>query len=225
MQRYPSNIGYHKPRLRCSHRAYSYHHIIMKLIILHLGAANKPSLISESVTEIRINNQPYKGINLTTRHTQGQRASRVATIHDEVKETIRAHLTLVHIFHAYASPDTPWVAHAPSHFTPVRYGRLASVSAAYDATQFGDSICPVCVSTFKCLFIQTQPTRALNNTGGSYHLEAPNIRSEHSPSFPSSILHFPLIAPSVLQLCQPFDHLAKPHRTSIDRKGPITSGF
>jgi hypothetical protein len=158
MQRYPSHIDYHKPWLQCSHQAYSYHHIIMKLIILRLSAANKPSLISESVTEIQINNQPCKGINLTTWHTQARRTPRVATIHDEVKETIRAHLTLVHIFHAYALADTPWVAHALSHFTSVRYGRIASVSAAHNATQFGGSICPVCSSTFKCLFIRTQPT-------------------------------------------------------------------
>jgi hypothetical protein len=140
----------------------------------------------------------------------------VATIHDEVKETIRAHLTLVHIFHAYALVDTPWVAHALSHYTSVRYGRIASFSAAHDTTQFGDSICHVYVSTFKCLFIRTQPTWALIDTGGGYHLEALNIRSCHSPSFRSSILHFPLIAPPGLQLCQPFDHFAKPHRTSID---------
>jgi hypothetical protein len=140
----------------------------------------------------------------------------VATIHDEVKETIRAHLTLVHVFHAYSSADTPWVDHTLSHYTPVRYGRIASFSAAHDATQFRDSICLVCVSTFKCLFIRTQSTRALIDTGRGYHLEAPNIRSDHSPSFPSSILHFPLIAPSGLQLCQPFDHFVKPHRTSID---------
>jgi hypothetical protein len=197
----------------------------MKLIILRLDSVNKPSLISESVTEIQINNQPCKGINLTTRHTLAQRAPRVATIHNEAKETIRAHLTIVHVFHAYASADTPWVAHALSHFTSVRYGKIASVSAAHDVTQFGDSICPVCVSTFKCLFIGTQQTWALINTGGGYHLEALNIRSDHSLSFPSSILHFPLIAPSGLQLCQPFDHLAKPHRTSIDRKGPVASGF
>jgi hypothetical protein len=130
----------------------------MKLIILRLGAGNKPSLIFESVAEIRIHNQPCKSINLTTRQTQAQRAPRVATIHDEVKEMIRAHLTLVHIFQAYASVDTPWVAHALSHFTSVKYGRISSVSATHDATQFGDSICPVCVSTFKCLFIRTQPT-------------------------------------------------------------------
>jgi hypothetical protein len=149
----------------------------------------------------------------------------VATIHDEVKETIRAHLTLVHVFHAYASADTPWVAHALSHYTSVRYGRIASISVAHDASQFGDYICPVCISTFKCLFIRTQPTRTLTDIGRGYHLEAPNIISDHSPSFPSSILHFPLIAPPGLQLCQLFDHLAKPHWTSIDRKGPIASGF
>jgi hypothetical protein len=131
----------------------------------------------------------------------------------------------VNVFHTYASADTPWVALALSHFTSVRYDRIASVSATHDATQFGDSICPVCISTFKCLFIPTQPTWALIDTGRGYHLEASKIISDHSPSFPSSILHFPLITSPGLQLCQPFDHLAKPHRTSIDRKGPIASGF
>jgi hypothetical protein len=140
----------------------------------------------------------------------------VATIRDEVKEMIRAHLTLVHVFHTYASADTPWVAHALSHYTCVRSGRIASASTAHDATQFGDSICPVCVSTFKCLFIWTQPTWALIDTSGGYHREAPNIRSNHSPSFSSSILHFPLIALPGLKLCQPFNHFVKSHMTSID---------
>jgi hypothetical protein len=149
----------------------------------------------------------------------------VAAIHDEVKETIRAHLTLVHIFHAYVSTDTPWMTHALSHFTSVRYGRIAFVSAAHNATQFGDSICPVCSSIFKCLFNRAQPTWALIDIGGGYHLEAPNFRSDHSSSFLSSILPFPLFAPPNLQLCHSFDHLAKSHRTFIDRKGPITSGF
>jgi hypothetical protein len=174
----------------------------MKLIILHLGAANKPSPISEGVTEIWINNQPCKGKNLTTWHTQTRRAPWVATIHDEVKETIRAHLIRVHVFHAYASVDTPWVAHALSWCTLIRYGRIASVSATHEATQFVDSICLVCVSTFKCLFIRTQLMQALTDTGGGYHLGDPNIRSDHSPSFPSSILPFPLITPPGLQLCQ-----------------------
>jgi hypothetical protein len=49
---------------------------------------------------------------------------------------------------------------------------------------------------FKCLFIRTQPTRALIDTGRGYHLGALNIISGHSSSLPSSILHFPLIAPA-----------------------------
>jgi hypothetical protein len=126
----------------------------MKVELLRLNTANKPSPISMGVTEIQIHNQPCKGINLTTRHTQARRAPRVATIHNAVKETIRAHLTLVHVFHAYASVDTSWVAHALSHYTPITYDRIASVSTAHDATQFGDSICPVCISTFQMLVQQ-----------------------------------------------------------------------
>jgi hypothetical protein len=44
---------------------YSYHHIMMKLIILCLNTVNKPSSMSEGVVEIQINNQPCKDINLT----------------------------------------------------------------------------------------------------------------------------------------------------------------
>jgi hypothetical protein len=62
--------------------------------------------------------------------------------------------------------------------------------------------------------------RSIIESGGGYHLGAPNIRLDHSLSILSSIPHCPLIAPPSLQLCQPFDHLAKPHRSSIIRKGP-----
>jgi hypothetical protein len=75
----------------------------------------------------------------------------VATIHDTIKETIRAHLTLVHIFQAYASTDTPWVAHTLFYCIPVRYDRIAFISVTHDATQFGDFICPIYVSTFQML--------------------------------------------------------------------------
>jgi hypothetical protein len=108
----------------------------------------------------------------------------------------------------------PWseVRYRPTH----RYTKLISLGIPY---------VPYASVHFKCLFNRAQPMWALINTGGGYHLGALNIRSNPSSSFPSSILHFPLIALPSLQLCQPFDHLAKSHRTSIDRKGPITSGF
>jgi hypothetical protein len=82
----------------------------MKVELLHLGVANKPSPISEGVTEIRINSQPCKGINLTTQHTQAWRAPWVATVHDAVKEPGRILTRSSVVFHAYASADTPWVA-------------------------------------------------------------------------------------------------------------------
>jgi hypothetical protein len=63
--------------------------------MLRLGATNKPSLIFESVMEIRINNQRCKGIHLTTRHTQAWRAPRVSTIHDVTKSRAGSYLTLV----------------------------------------------------------------------------------------------------------------------------------
>jgi hypothetical protein len=80
--------------------------------------------------------KPCKGNNLTTRHTWAKRAPRVAIVHNAVKETIRAHLTLVHVFHVYASVDISWVTHALSRCTPVRYGRISSVSVT---TQFAGS--------------------------------------------------------------------------------------
>jgi hypothetical protein len=129
------------------------------------------------------------------------------------------------VFYAFGSVDTPWVARTISHCTPMKQGKLSSNPSAHKAPKIRDSIDPVCVSTFKCFFIRTQPTQALTDTDGGYHLGALNFRSDHSSSFPSSILPFPLIAPLGLQLYQYLDHLAKPHRTSIDRKGPIVSGF
>jgi hypothetical protein len=173
----------------------------MKLIILRLGAANKPSLISESVAEIQINSQPCKGIHLTTWHTQAWRAPRVATIHDEVKGMIRAHLTLVHVFHAYASADTPWVAHALSHYTPVRYGRIASILAAHNATQFGDSICPICVITFQML-VHLDPTdvglnwhrRRLPPWSSEYQIRPlPFLPIQYSPFFPNCPVRSPIM--------------------------------
>jgi hypothetical protein len=61
-----------------------------------------------------------------------------------------------------ASADTPWVAYALSHFTPVRYGRIAFISAAHDATQFGDFIYPICISTFQMLVQQGSTDTGLN---------------------------------------------------------------
>jgi hypothetical protein len=193
----------------------------MKLIILRLNTANKPSPMSEGVTEIRINNQPCKGMKLTIRHTQAWRAPWVATVHDAVKETIKAHLTLVHVFHTYASVDTQCVAHALSHYKHVRYGRIASISATHDATQFGDSICPVCISTFQMLVQQGSTDVGLNR----HRRGLPPWSSEYQirplPFLPIQYSPFSLNCPTH----SPIMPTIRGHRTSINRKGPIASGF
>jgi hypothetical protein len=149
----------------------------------------------------------------------------VAIVHDVINNPGRVLPRPNVVFHAYASADTPWVARTLSHCTPMKRGKVSSNLLAHEATQFGDSICLICASTFECLFNRAQPMWALTDIGRGYHLRAPNLQSRSLSTFPSSILDFPLIAPPGFQLWQPFDHLAKPHRTSIDRKGPITSGF
>jgi hypothetical protein len=47
---------------------------------------------------------------------------------------------------------------------------------------------------FKCLFIRTQPTQSWMDIGGGYDLGVPNLWSRPLSTFPSTILHFPLIA-------------------------------
>jgi hypothetical protein len=109
----------------------------------------------------------------------------VATVHNAIKELGRVLPCPSAIFHMYASTDTPWVAQTISHCTPVKRGKVSSNLSTHEVTQFGDSICPVCVSTFKCLFIQTQQICALIDTGTGYHLGALNFVSDHPSSFPS----------------------------------------
>jgi hypothetical protein len=124
----------------------------------------------------------------------------VATVHDAIKESGRILPHASVIFHAYASVDTPWVAQTLSNYTFMKRDKVSSNSSTHEATKFEDFICPVCVSTFKYVFNRAQPTQALTNIAGGYHLKALNFRSDHSSSFPSSILPFLLIAPSGLIL-------------------------
>jgi hypothetical protein len=128
-----------------------------------------------SVTQIRGYHRdssqfkPCKYNNLTTRHTWARRAPRVATVHNTIKGTTRAHLTLVHVFHVYASVDTPWVAHALSHCTPIRYGRIASVSVAHEATQF--------VGTHKISYAPEHNSNLLTGT-------RPSVLNQHRRRLP-----------------------------------------
>jgi hypothetical protein len=132
----------------------------------------------------------------------------VATIHDVAKETIRAHLTLVHVFHTYASTGTPWVAHALSQCTPVRYGRIASISVTHDTTQFGDSICLVCISTFQML-VHSDPTdvclnrhrQGLPSWSSEFQIRPlPFLPIQYCPLFPNCLARSRII-PTIRSSC------------------------
>jgi hypothetical protein len=103
-------------------------------------------------------------------------------------------------------PDTiPYNIHKEVGYHPTRrYVKLLSLGIPY---------VPYASIHFKCLFIQTQLTRALIDTGGGYHLRPLNFRSDHSSSFPSSILHFPLIVPPSLKLCHSINYSSSQHST------------
>jgi hypothetical protein len=132
---------------------YSYHHIIMKLIILRLNTTNKPSPMSEGVAEIRINNQPCKGINLTTRHPQAQRHHEWQPFTTQSKSRAGSYLTLVPSstrmpWRTHCGwPDTiPYNIHKEVGYCPTqRHTKLLSLGIPY---------VPYAPIHFKCLFIR-----------------------------------------------------------------------
>jgi hypothetical protein len=60
---------------------------ITTLGVLRLNAANKLSSISEDVTEIRINSQPFKENNLTTRYMRATKANEWLPFAMTIKES------------------------------------------------------------------------------------------------------------------------------------------
>jgi hypothetical protein len=138
----------------------SYHHImIMKLRILRLDAANKPSPMSKGVTEIWINSQPCKGINLIAWPMQARRTPRVATIHNVTKKSGQFLSHPSAVFDAYASADTPRVARTLSHTVhPWSKARYHPTHRHTKLLRLGIP-CPVYISTFQML-VHSDPTDA-----------------------------------------------------------------
>jgi hypothetical protein len=83
----------------------------------------------------------------------------VAIVHEAIKNLGRLLPCPSDVFHTYASADTPWVARTLSLCTPVKLGKVSSNLSTHEATQFGESICPVCVITFQML-VHSDPTDA-----------------------------------------------------------------
>jgi hypothetical protein len=125
----------------------------MKVELLRLNTANKPSPISKGVAEIQINNQPCKGINLTTRHTQAQRHHERQPFMTQSKSRAGSYLTLVPSSTCMPQrthrgwPDTiPYNIHKEVGYRPTqRHMKLLSLGIPYV------SYAPV---HFKCFFIR-----------------------------------------------------------------------
>jgi hypothetical protein len=118
--------------------------------------------MSEGVAEIWINNQPCKGINLTTRHMQAQRAPQVAKQFTTWPKT-RAGSYLALVSSSTCMPQRihrGWPEHCPiiHPWSEVRYHpthrhmKLLSLGIPY---------APYAPVHFKCLFNRAQPTRVL----------------------------------------------------------------
>jgi hypothetical protein len=100
----------------------------------------------------------------------------VAIVHDNYQRVEPGPPYPIAVFHAYASADTPWVSQTLSQCTPMKYGGVSSKSATVEATQFvGPQKIPNAPVHNQTLFIRTQTTWDLIDTGGGYHLGAPNL--------------------------------------------------
>jgi hypothetical protein len=154
------------------------------------------SPIAKDVVEIRINSHLARENKLTTQHTWATKATWVATFRDDYQRVgTGSYLTLVS-----SSTRKPhrvvcgWPEHYPFYhlWSEVRYHPTQLPSSYYVS---GGISARMRQYTTLSLLQGAQPMQSLINTGGSYHLWSLEYHVAHSHSFPSSILHFPLVAP------------------------------
>jgi hypothetical protein len=122
--------------------------------------------------------------NLTTWHTWATKASRVTTVHNDYQRVEPGPPYPSAIFHAYAL-----VGCHPTQ----RPSKLLSLWELKKSRmrQYTTQTCSPGLDN-----------QSLIESGGGYNRGALNFWSRPLSTFPSSILHFPLIALSGLQLCQ-----------------------
>jgi hypothetical protein len=134
----------------------------MKVVLLHLNAANKPSLIFESGTKTRIIIHPA-GENLTTWHTHDLSDSTYGNSSErQSRSRSRSHLSRVHIFHAI----TLWAIHGSPYTIPIY---ITVGMMVYHPTQrpsvllsLWDPITLTCISTYS-MHANQGPTNAVLN--------------------------------------------------------------
>jgi hypothetical protein len=108
----------------------------MNVSLLCLDSMNKSSLISESVVETRIHIHLARKKPNNTIYARSLGSYVQQQFTSTIKELVRAHFTLVHIFHVMPRwAIRGWVIYYPGlhHY---RYGWIASDSATMNATKF-----------------------------------------------------------------------------------------
>jgi hypothetical protein len=136
-----------------------------------------------------------QGINLATRHTWATKATRVATFRDDYQRVDPGPPYPSVIFHVKSSTCSPGMARTLSQCHP--WGTVGCRPTQRPSTLLilWDPINPVCASTqLNACCNRAQPTRSLINTCGGYHLRSSEYENRPLSTFPSGILHFPLVA-------------------------------
>jgi hypothetical protein len=142
------------------------------------------SPIFEGVMEIRVDIQSCKGKNLITRHTWATKAPRVTTVHNDFRRVeLDPPYTSAHLPRDTSTGIHSWPPHYPFYHLLSMVGYRPTQRPSRLLNLWDPKILYALVHN-QSLFIQTQSTRALTDTGGAYNLGALNFRSDHSPFLP-----------------------------------------
>jgi hypothetical protein len=88
-------------------------------------------------------------------------------------------------FQVKTSMGSPWVAWTLSLLSSVKQGKVSSNSVTFEATKFvGLHISCMLQYISNACCNGSQPTRSLINTSGATTFGAPNMKRDHSHSFP-----------------------------------------
>jgi hypothetical protein len=166
----------------------------MKLIILRNDCNEQVLPISEGITETRANlnlarvitwqhdtrgPEGHHGWQQFTTRSKSRAGSYLALVPSSTRMPQRTHR---------GWPDTiPYHIHKEVRYRPTRWHMKLLSLRHLIKSRMHQYTTQTCSSGLD--------DRSLTDTGGGYHLEALNFRSDHLSSFPSSILPFPLIAP------------------------------
>jgi hypothetical protein len=150
------------------------------------------------VTEIQINSHLARYQPSNTTHVSHE-GTRVTTFHNDYQRVESGPPYPGVVFHVKTSTGSPWVAQTLSHCHPWSTVRCRPTQRPSKLLSLRDPINYVCASTqLNACCNRAQSTRSLIDTGGGYHLRSSEYENRPLSTFPSGILHFPLVAPSDL---------------------------